>query len=119
MQLELKTLLNAVQHFPGFVYVDIRLVRKRSRPAIEVRVKPRAGVPARCCYCHKPCPGYDHLPERAWQFIPVWVFLVWFLYAPRRVQCPEHGVVVEAIPWSEGKRPVTLAMIGFLSRWAA
>jgi transposase len=27
-------------------------------------------------------------------------------------------VVVEHIPWSDGKRPVTLAMMGFLARWA-
>ena len=25
MQLQVKTLLNAIQHFPGFVYQDIRL----------------------------------------------------------------------------------------------
>jgi transposase len=29
----------------------------------------------------------------------------------------EHGVVVEEIPWSEGKRSVTRAMMGFLARW--
>ena len=27
-------------------------------------------------------------------------------------------MVVEYMPWSEGKRPVTLAMMGFLARWA-
>jgi transposase len=27
-------------------------------------------------------------------------------------------VIVEHIPWSEGKRPVTCAMMGFLARWA-
>jgi transposase len=48
----------------------------------------------------------------------MWGMVTWFLYAARRVDCPEHGVVVEHIPWSEGKRPVTLAMIGFLARWA-
>ena len=26
--------------------------------------------------------------------------------------------MVEQIPWSEGKRPVTRAMMGFLARWA-
>src|ERR1039458_3836252 len=45
-----------------------------------------------------------------------------FCYAPRRVECAEHGVVVEHIPWSDGKRPVTrpvtCAMMGFLARWA-
>lgn len=41
-----------------------------------------------------------------------------FRYRPRRVACGEHGVVVEHIPWSEGKRPVTCAMMGFLAGWA-
>jgi hypothetical protein len=27
-----------------------------------------------------------------------------FCYAPRRVECAEHGVVVEHIPWNDGKR---------------
>src|SRR2546427_1479049 len=31
---------------------------------------------------------------------------------------PSTGVVVEHIPWSHGKRPVTCAMMGFLARWA-
>ena len=31
---------------------------------------------------------------------------------------PEHGVVVEHLPWSDGKRPQTTAMMGFLARWA-
>jgi len=33
------------------------------------------------------------------------------------VECAEHGVVVEHIPWSDGKRPVTCAMMAFLARW--
>jgi len=118
MQLELKTVLNAVQHFAGFVYRDVRLARAGRARRIEARLEPHAGVPARCSRCAKPCPGYDHLPERWWRFIPLWGLAVWFVYAPRRVACPAHGVVEEAIPWSEGKRPVTKAMMGFLARWA-
>jgi transposase len=34
------------------------------------------------------------------------------------VECVEHGIVVEHIPWSDGKRPLTTAMMGFLARWA-
>jgi hypothetical protein len=36
-------------------------------------------------------------------FVPLWGLVTWFIYGPRRVQCPEHGVVVEHVPWSEGK----------------
>ena len=85
---------------------------------IEVTVAAHGGIRARCSFCQKPTPGYDRLPERRWLFVPLWGIPVWFLYAPRRVQCAEHGVVVEHIPWSDGKRPVTVAMMGFLARWA-
>ena len=85
---------------------------------IEVQVEAHAGRRGRCSQCRQPAPGYDRLPERPWQFVPLWGIPVWFLYAPRRVQCPKHGVVVEHIPWSEGKRPLTLAMLGYLARWA-
>ena len=47
-----------------------------------------------------------------------WGIPVEFFYAPRRVECPEHGVVVEHLPWNEGKRTRTTAMMGFLARWA-
>ena len=120
MQVELKTILNSVQHFPGFVYQDIRLLHCRSgRPReIHITVAAHAGHPARCSQCHRPAPGYDRLPQRQWLFIPLWGIVTWFIYAARRVNCPEHGVVVEHLPWSEGKRPVTRAMMGFLARWA-
>ena len=58
------------------------------------------------------------MEEREWQHVPLWGIEVWFRYAPRRVECPEHGVVVEHLPWNEGKRPLTTAMMGFLARWA-
>jgi hypothetical protein len=60
----------------------------------------------------------DQRPTRRWLFVPLWGIAVYFFYAPRRVQCPKDGVVVEHIPWSQGKRPLTTAMMGFLARWA-
>jgi len=41
MQLEVKTLLNAVQPFPGFVYQDIRLLCRRSGRPRKVRITPK------------------------------------------------------------------------------
>ena len=104
----------------GFVYQDIRLCRHRDGQPREIRITVAAheGIAAKCSRCLKAAPCYDRLEQRSWLFIPLWGMVTWFLYAVRRVDCPEHGVVVEHIPWSEGKRTVTLAMIGFLSRWA-
>lgn len=118
MQLEVKTILNRIQHFAGFVYKEVRLRASRGKLRIEVRIEPHQGRRGKCSECRRPAPGYDRLPERGWLFVPLWGIVTWFLYAPRRVQCPEHGVVVEHIPWSEGKRPITKAMMGFLARWA-
>lgn len=120
MQLEVKTILNAIQHFPGFVFQDIRLHRHRDGRTshIEIGVEPHGGISARCSRCLQPAPGYDQLAQRPWLFVPLWGIRTLFVYATRRVQCPTHGVVVEHVPWSDGKRPVTLAMMGFLSRWA-
>ena len=120
MQLQVKTLLNALQHFPGFVFQDIRLHRHRDgRPdCLQITVEPHGGIPAKCSRCLQPAPGYDRLPQRSWLSVPVWGVRVFVLYAARRVECATHGVVVEHVPWSDGKRPVTLAMMCFLSRWA-
>jgi len=89
-------------------------------PAVEIEItlQPHGGIRGRCSQCRRPAPGYDRLPERRWQFVPLWGIGTWFRYAPRRVQCPEHGVVVESLPWSDGKRPLTCALMGFLARWA-
>lgn len=119
MQLQVKTILNAIQHFPGFVYQEVRLRCRRGRPrCIEIRLEPHQGVRAKCSECRQPAPGYDRLPERSWLFVPLWGIVTRFFYAPRRVECPTHGIVVEHIPWSQGKRPVSVAMMCFLSQWA-
>lgn len=119
MQLEVKTVLNCIQRFVGFVYQEVRLRRRGDQPQrIEIRLEAHSAIRGQCSECRRVAPGYDRLAERWWLFVPLWGIQTYFLYAPRRVQCPEHGVVVEHIPWSEGKRPVTKAMMCFLARWA-
>jgi transposase len=111
--------LNRIQRFAGFVYQEVRMLCREGHPElIEVLVEPHGGMRARCSKCQRLAAGYDRLPERRWAFVPLWGIPTYFRYAPRRVQCPEHGVVVEHIPWSEGNRPMTCALMGFLARWA-
>jgi transposase len=110
--------LNRIQRFAGFVYTDIQLRTRGKAHRIEVTLQPHCGRRGRCSRCLRPAAGYDRLPERSWLFVPLWGIKTFFLYAARRVECAEHGVVVEYLPWSAGKRPITLAMMGFLARWA-
>jgi transposase len=111
--------LNRVQVHAGFVFQEVRLWSQQGEPErIEITVRAHAGMSRRCSRCRRLAPGYDQLEEREWQHVPLRGIEVWFRYAPRRVECPEHGVVVEHVPWNEGKRPLTTAMMGFLARWA-
>ena len=43
---------------------------------------------------------------------------MFFLYTMRRVDCMRCGVVVEAVPWSEGKHHLTTTYAWFLAKWA-
>lgn len=117
-RLDVKTLLNRVQRFVGFIYTSIRLRGSEDSLRVEVKIEPHRGIRGKCATCRQFGPGYDVLAERRWLFVPLWGIRVHFFYAPRRVNCPAHGVGVEHIPWSVGKRPVTRTMIVFLARWA-
>src|SRR5947207_8838266 len=86
MQLEVKTILNRIQHFSGFVYQDVRLRCPWRRLRIEMRIEPHQNIRPRCSQCRQAAPGYDRLPERSWLFVPLWGIKTYFLYAPRRVE---------------------------------
>jgi transposase len=110
------TILNHCHRFPGFVYQWAKF--STDKKTIEVRVRPRRGSAAVCSGCHQPSPGYDHLDERRFEFIPLWGFLVFFLYRMRRVNCQQCGVVVEEVPWGSGKHHLTKVYMQFLAHWA-
>lgn len=111
--------MDRVQEHAGFAFQEVRLWSQPGEPErIEIRVRALAGMNRRCSRCRRGAAGYDQLEERGWQHVPLWGIEVWFRYAPRRVECPEHGVVVEQLPWNEEKRTLTTAMMGFLARWA-
>ena len=115
--MELITILNRCHHHRGFVYASDRI--SADGKTIEITVRPRRGTAAVCSGCHQPAAGYDHLSERRFEFIPLWGFLVVFLYTMRRVNCRRCGaVVVEEVPWGDGKRTLTKAYMLFLARWA-
>jgi transposase len=112
----LTRLLNACHHFPGFVYAAARLIE--STKTIEIDVRPRKGSRGCCSGCAKPARGYDQLPERRFEFIPLWGFAVVLLYSMRRVECRACGVKVEEVPWGMGKHTLTRAYMVYVAQWA-
>jgi transposase len=115
--MDLLTILNHCYRQRGFVYHHARFDPDTQR--IDVEVRPRVGSAARCSACHQPAPGYDHLPARRFEFVPLWGVLVFFVYRMRRVACRRCGeVVVEEVPWGDGKHQLTRAYMLVLARWA-
>ena len=100
----------------GLVYQPVRCTQDRR--SLQVRIRLRAGSPAICSGCHRQAPGYDHLSDRQFKFISIWEELVFLLYRMRRVDCKTCGVIVEAVPWADGKHQLTKAYMLFLARWA-
>ena len=44
--------------------------------------------------------------------------MVFYRYSIRRVNCRQCGVVVEEVPWGDGKHQLTGAYMLFLAHWA-
>ena len=104
--MQLKTILNRVEPFKSFVYGKARWVEGTGRPTLEVEVHARKNGRAICSGCGRPGPGYDRLPERRFEFVPLWGIAVYFVYAMRRVDCRSCGVTVERVPWAARKKPL-------------
>ena len=118
MQLQVQTVLNRVHRFKSFVYSDVRFIERGKEVRIEATIEARRNAKSRCPICHETRPRYDRQNTRCFEFIPLWGIAVFFLYAPWRVNCPEHRVLVEAMPWSQGKFSMTRALMCFLASWA-
>jgi transposase len=116
--MQLKTILNRVEPFKSFVYGKAKWGEDASRPTLEVALHARKNGRAICSGCGRPGPGYDRLPERQFEFVPLWGIAVCFVYALRRVECPRCGVTAEQVPWARGKGHLTIRYRWFLARWA-
>ena len=81
--MQLKSILNRIQKHSAYVYETVRLMEDPEL-TLEVRVRPRRGTRATCSHCRRPAPGYDTLPPRRFDFVPLWHIPVVFVYAMRR-----------------------------------
>jgi transposase len=116
--MRVKTILNRLERQPGFVYGRVTLLQEGDHLVLGIDIWPRAKSRPICACCGRPGPGYDTLPVRRFQFVPLWGIAVYFLYPLRRVDCAACGVKVERVPWAQGKNHLTTTYAWFLARWA-
>lgn len=114
----IKSILNRICKLKSFIYGKVEFVEQGKRLVIFAHIKPRKNSRGICPKCNLPRPGYDSLPARQFEFVPLWNIPVFFVYAMRRIQCPVCGVVTEKVPWADGKHHLTNEYKWFLARWA-
>jgi len=116
--MQLQTILNRVQKFKSFVYRKARWVETEKTLALEIEIVERANSRPICSGCGQPRPGYDRIPGRRFEFVPLWGILIFLAYAPRRVNCSRCGILVESMPWALGKSRLSRTYAWFLAGWA-
>ncbi len=116
--MQLQTILQRVQRHKSFVYRKVAFRDTDRGLALDVRIEPRANSKPLCSGCGRKRPGYDRLRARRFEFVPLWGIAFFFIYAPRRVDCPQCGIKVEQVPWAIGKDRLTTTYEWFLARWA-
>jgi transposase len=116
--MRVKSILNYLEKHRDFVYARVRWRGEGPEPGLVVELRERAHRPGRCSECGELRPGYDRLEAREFEHVPLWGIPMYFVYAPRRVQCPRCGVKVEALPWAQGKHTLTRTYMQFLATWA-
>lgn len=69
--------------------------------AVVVSVRPVAAAANRCVVCARRCAGFDRgRGRRRWRMLDVGVRRCFLEADAPRVRCPEHGVLVAAVPWA-------------------
>lgn len=88
---------------------------KNNEITIELDAKKGRRLP--CSVCGRRSRVKDRVRVRRWRHVSLWGIPVFLSYQPRRVRCPEHGIRVEGIPWSMGKKPISFPLITVLAFW--
>ena len=78
-----------------------RLEFDEDAEVLVAHVRPRAKARGRCGVCGRRCRGYDRgAGRRQWRSLDLGVIRCVLEADAPRVWCPEHGVVVAAVPWA-------------------
>lgn len=122
-EMQLKTILNRVESYKGFVFQTAKLCKSFGRwdferESIVVPIEPRKNSRPYCSGCGIRGAGYDRLETRLFDYLPILGIAVYFAYARRRVNCARCGVTVEMLPWANGKSQITVTLSWFLADWA-
>jgi len=93
--------------FKDIEQVSVTTKRKKRtfiQERVYIEVEPYERLKKRCPICGRLCPTYDYHRTEApqWRAKAIGDMPVYFVYRPVRIQCPEHGIHTEKMPWVDG-----------------
>ena len=91
------------------VIENVELEATSAGEQIVIRARPRKNAQCRCGICGRKCSRFDHGKGlRRWRAPDLGAGTMNFIEAEApRVNCPEHGVVVQQVPWARHKSRFT------------
>jgi transposase len=106
--LRIHRLLQKLLGIEQLVVLDTDFESDDNGQLLVVTVRAYKRTTSRCPQCHKRCPGYDRTAEiRRWRHIDLGGWRCYLQASPRRVQCREHGVLTESVPWARPAAKMT------------
>jgi transposase len=93
---------------------SVRFEGEKERLVIEL--DRAADAPSHCPECGRTCPRYDKR-VRQWRHLDTMQYQTIIEANVPRVNCPEHGVQNEQVPWSTPNSRLTLLFEAWVIRW--
>lgn len=95
----LKKLLKSILNVNCIKIKNVKFDQITSSVFIHVDIT--KGQKSRCPVCGKKCTGYDSTTQnRSWRSLDFGSCKVYVVYDIKRIQCSEHGIHTEQIPWA-------------------
>lgn len=96
------TLLKNILGVKGVIVKDVNLSEDaRGVKKLTIRMRPNKRESDRCPICGRHCSVYDRSGiQRSWRALDFAGILVYITAYTQRISCPDHGVLVAAVPWA-------------------
>lgn len=102
----MKRIIKKILNVKGIKIIDMKTVDKVRKnglitKTLQISVKLTKGQQSRCPVCGKKCPQYDTVTtNRRWRHLDFGSLHTEVVCDTHRIECPEHGIHVQRIPWA-------------------
>ena len=100
-QMHTKLLLKRLLRIDKMAIESVYFETLDEEDSLVVRARPFSRESKRCPDCGRRCQGYDSTAKaRRWRSLDLGSMKVYLEAEAKRVNCPEHGVLVAKVPWA-------------------